>query len=138
MFFDRLSSPASLLRTALWCDAASSAVMGLGLIAGASLLAGPLGLPAAPMRAIGIGFLPFAAFVGWLASRPLPPRAGVWLVIAINIVWVIESLALLASDWIAPTPLGSGFLLLQAAAVVVLASLEWTGLRRCHGAVQAA
>ncbi|RZU02086.1 hypothetical protein [Rivibacter subsaxonicus] len=138
MFLDRFASPASLLRTVLWCDAASSAAMGLGLIAGAGLLAAPLGLPEAPMRAIGIGFLPFAAFAGWLASRPLPPRAGVWLVIAINIVWVIESLALLASDGIAPTPLGSGFVLLQAAAVAVLAGLEWTGLRRCRGAVQAA
>jgi len=42
--------------------------------------------------------------------------------------------ALLASGLIAPSGLGVAWIMAQAVTVVVLAELQWTGLRRTRGA----
>jgi uncharacterized membrane protein len=46
------------------------------------------------------------------------------LVAAGNVLWVIASALLLVSGRVHPTPSGTGFVLLQAAVVVVFAYLE--------------
>jgi hypothetical protein len=118
------------LRRALLADAAASGAMGLLLAAAAEPLAGPLGLPAALLRGAGLPLLPFAAFVAWLGTRPRVPRAGAWAVVALNVVWVVDSLGLLATDWVRPAGLGQAFVVAQALAVLALAGLERVGLRR--------
>lgn len=120
----------SFLRRILFLDAATCFATGLLLTLGASLLAGWLGLPDMLLRYAGISLLPFAAFLLYLAAKPLPPRGGVWLVIALNGLWVLDSVLLLIAGGVAPTTLGYAFVLAQAAAVLVLAELEWLGLRR--------
>jgi len=126
MFASRLS-PAAWLRTVLWADAASCVAMGALLAAGADALAGPFGLPAALLRAAGLGLLPFAALVAWIAARGAP-RGGVWLVIAANVLWVLDSVALLA--FFEASTLGQAFVIGQAGAVAALALLEAQALRR--------
>ena len=120
----------SFLRRVLLVDAATSAVMGLAMIAFAGTFSALLALPTTLLFEAGIILLPFAAFVGWLASRARPPRLAVWIVIALNALWAIDSLLLLVSGWIAPNGFGYAFIGGQALAVAVLAELEYVGLRR--------
>lgn len=125
-----VSSPFSLLRRVLLVDAVSAGSMGLVLLVFAPQLTALLELPAALLRESGTVLLPLAAFVGYLATSEQPPRAGVWLVIALNAVWAIDSILLLFTDWIAPNALGAAFVILQALVVAVLAELEFVGLRK--------
>jgi hypothetical protein len=120
----------AFLRRVLFADAACSGAMGLLLILAAPVLASVLSLPEALLRETGIMLLPFAAFVAWLALRPALPRVPVWIVIALNVLWVIDSIVVLLSGWVAPNALGYAFVIGQAAVVAVLAELEYTGLRR--------
>ncbi|CAM5221744.1 hypothetical protein ARD30_08080 [Bosea thiooxidans] len=122
------SSP--LLRNALALDAAACAGMGLLLATAAGPLAAPLGLPEALLRGAGLLLLPCAALLGFLASRKALPRLAVYAVIGINLVWIVDSLAILLLGWFAPTGLGIAFVLAQAAAVAIVTELEVLGLRR--------
>jgi hypothetical protein len=54
----------------------------------------------------------------------------VWIIIALNAVWVVDSIMLLFSGWVAPNGLGYAVVIAQAAAVLVLADLEYMGLKR--------
>lgn len=118
------------LRNALALDAAACAAMGLLLATTASALSEPLGLPAGFLRGAGLVLLPCAALLAWLASRDRLARLAVYAVIGVNILWVAESLAILVTGWFAPTGLGIGFVLAQAAAVALVTELEFLGLRR--------
>ena len=120
------------LRRVLLLDAATCLGAGLLMLLGAGLLAGLLGLPETLLRFAGLGLLPFAGLLLYLATRPDIPRGGVWLVVALNLVWVLDSILLLLAGGYAVTTLGYAFVLVQAAAVAVLAELEVIGLRRAR------
>ena len=120
----------SFLRLVLAADALSSAVMGLALVAGANILAPWTSIPRELLFEAGIALLPFALFVGFLATRANPPRVGVWAVIVVNALWVLDSVALLFMDWIAPNLVGAIFIAAQAVAVGVFAELQYVGLRK--------
>ena len=120
----------SLLRRVLIVDAVSSGVMGVAMFALADLFASLLQLPVEVIREAGIILLPFAAFVGFVASRSEPARIAVWAIIALNIVWVVDSIVLLFTGWVAPNALGYVFVIAQAAVVLVLADFEYMGLKR--------
>ena len=122
------SSP--LLRSALALDAAACAGMGLLLATAAGPLAAPFGLPEAFLRGAGLALLPCAALLGFLASRKVLPRLVIYAVIGINLVWIVESIAILLMGWFAPTGLGIAFVLAQAAAVAIVTELEVIGFRR--------
>ena len=119
-----------LLRRALQADALASGAMGLLLALAAGPLEELLGLPRALLVGAGIGLLPFALALGWLANRESVRRGWIWAVLAINAVWVVDSVSLLASGWVEPTLLGKVFVIAQALAVALLAELEFFGLRR--------
>ena len=125
----------TFLRRVLALDALTSAVMGAVLLL--APLSSLLGLQPSLLKWAGLSLLPFAAFAGWLATREMPPRAGVWAVILINAFWVIDSFVLLASDWSGLTLLGRGFVVFQAVAVAVFTELEYFGLRRSSRLVSA-
>lgn len=125
----------TFLRRALVADAAISGATGLLMILGAEALQGLLGLPAALSRSAGLVLLPFVALLVWLATRERAPRAGVWTVIEINALWVIGSLLLVLSGWVALTGLGSAFVLVQAVAVAGFAAVQYAGLRRAAAQV---
>ena len=117
------------LRRVLALDSASCAGLGILLAAGAALA--PLfGLSEELLRGAGMLLLPFAAFLAWLASRPAPSSPLVWLVIVGNVAWTAESFVLLAQQSERVTTLGGLFVSAQGLAVLVLAGLEYAGLRR--------
>lgn len=129
--------PAPLLRFALIADAAASGAMALMLAFGAGLLAPRLGLPDALLRNAGLFLIGYAALVGVIASRAVMKKALVWAVIAVNVVWVMDSIALLVGGWASPSWLGLLFVAAQAAAVGVFAELQFVGLRRSEYEVAA-
>ena len=124
------SNNSSFLRRVLALDAISSGAMGLAMLSFGSFIAQLLNLPVDLIRDAGLVLLPFAAFVGYVASREHPPRAGVWLIIALNVVWVVDSIVLLFTGWVEPNALGYSFVIAQAAVVGVFAELEYIGLKR--------
>lgn len=125
------TSPAHrLLRRVLWADAASCAASGLLQLLATSALVPLLGLPAMLLTGTGLFLIAYAALVGWAASREAPPRGLVWLFVAGNGVWAIDCVVLLVSGQFPVTGLGTAYVVLQAVTVVVLAELQWLGLRR--------
>jgi len=120
----------SLLRRVLIVDALTSGACGVAMFALADVFASLLQLPVELVREAGMILLPFAAFVGFVASRQAPARIAVWAIIALNIVWVVDSVLLLFTGWVAPNVLGYVFVIAQAAMVLVLADLEYMGLKR--------
>ena len=122
------------LRRVLALDALSCAGMGIAMTAGAAPLAELFGLPAALMRGAGLLLLPVAAFIGWLSCRSIPPRLLVWLVIAGNLGWTVESFLVIGRYGGSATGLGTAFVIAQALAVLGLAALEYLGLRRIAAA----
>ncbi len=132
-----MSHPATFLRRVLAVDAIGAAVSAVALIAGAQTAGALLGLPAALIEGIGIAFLPFAAFVGWLASRETPPAAGVWAVILLNALWVVDSLLVAAGVWFQPSSVGVAVIVVQALGIATLAELEYVGLKRLRTTVTA-
>lgn len=120
------------VRRALQADAAASAATGLLLAAGAELLTDWLGLPVGLMRFAGLSLLPFAALVLYVGLYQAPPRTAVLAIIAYNAMWTIDSCVLLASGFVAPTALGTAFVVVQAATVGALAALQWLGVKRAE------
>jgi hypothetical protein len=125
-----MQSQLSFLRRVLLLDAVASGAMGVALVLLATVLAPLLDLPQEMLREAGVVLIPFAAFVGYLASRERPSRVGVWIVIVANAIWTIDSIVLLFSDWIAPNAFGYAFVIVQAVVVGVFAELEYIGLRK--------
>jgi hypothetical protein len=123
-------SASTFLRRVLALDAMLSAVMGAVLVLAVAPLSSLLSLPDSLLTWAGLSLLPFAAFIGWLATRELPPRAGVWAVVVCNAFWAVDSLVLLASGWVEPTLLGKAFVIFQALVVALLAAFELFGLRQ--------
>lgn len=55
--------------------------------------------------------------------------------IAVNAVWVIDSLLLLVIGWVSPNLFGYAFVIAQALAIGLLAELQWFGLKHSRAAV---
>jgi hypothetical protein len=122
--------PNAFLRAALVGDAAASGVTGLLLLAGAGPLSTLLGLPGELLRSAGLILVPYALVVLWAGTRPSLRRGLVLAIVALNAVWVVDSLVLLASGWVTPTALGTAFVIAQALIVGVVAEAQFIGLRR--------
>jgi len=99
-------------------------------VLGAGLLAPLLGLPQPLLFWAGLFLLPWSAFLFALSRRAELSRLLLIDVIAINGLWVVASVAILVAGLVTPNVLGIAFLLVQAAAVAVLAELQFMGLRR--------
>jgi hypothetical protein len=126
----RPTRPAELLRLALRLDAGVTGLNGAGYLAGASLLDGVLGLDATLLRWVGAFLLAYAAVVWVVGNRPAISVAAAGAVVAANLVWAVDSIALAALDWGSPSTLGTVWVLLQAGVVGGFAALQWVALRR--------
>jgi hypothetical protein len=117
------------LRRALIADAVITGATGIALFAAAGLLAALLGLPDPLLRYAGLSLIPFAAFVGALAMKDRVSRTAVRVVIAANVLWVVDSVLLLVTGWVEPSVLGYAFVIGQAIIVAAFAELQHAGLR---------
>lgn len=117
----------TFLRRVLFADAVLSSVMALLLILGAAAIATITALPESLLRGVGWVLVPWVALVVFAATRE-PLRASlVWVVAALNAVWVIDSIALLVMNWVAPNAQGIAFVVTQALVVGALAALQAAG-----------
>ncbi|MCP8937454.1 hypothetical protein NK718_02915 [Alsobacter sp. SYSU M60028] len=116
------------LETVLVIDAATCAAMGVVLVGFAPSLASLLGIPGVVLTAAGAILFPCAFLM--LAAARLPSLTSPlgWLVVLGNLGWAAASVGLLLA--VPVTPVGEAVVLLQAAAVLILAQLEWKSLRR--------
>ena len=125
------------LRNVLRVDASLSGLTALALMADAEPLSAMTGLPSGALRGIGVALVPWTALLAWLASRAVVPTSGIGAVIALNFVWALD--CALAAFGVVGSPGGTGvaLLIVQAVGTVVLAELEWMGLRRAARAAHA-
>ncbi|CAE6962837.1 MULTISPECIES: hypothetical protein [Pseudomonas] len=126
--------PNPMLRDALLLDGLLSGVTGLLLVLAAGWLGAFLELPRLLLLVAGSALLPFAALLVWLSNRQQISRQVVWAVIAVNALWVIDSLLVLLIGWLSPNLFGYAFVIAQALAVALLAELQWFGLRHSQAA----
>ncbi|WP_428644388.1 hypothetical protein [Roseibium sp.] len=119
-------SPTQLsLRSLLGVDAATCAAMGGLLVLVSGDIAGVTQISAPLLFWAGLLLFPVAVFMALSARAAQVPGWAVNLVVLGNLAWVLASLVLPFAGVIAPNTLGWAFLLIQAAAVVVLSWLEW-------------
>lgn len=120
----------NFLRRALLADAVISGASALLLLFGSAPLSRLLSVPPDLLRYAGVSLIPFTAFVAFLCTRASVSRGPVWTVIALNLAWVVASVLVLMTDTIDPNRIGIAFILVQAAAVLVFAEVQYVGLRR--------
>jgi len=125
-----ISNHPRFLRTVLLIDAATCVATGLLMTFAAGFLADLTQLPPDLLRSAGLSLFPIAAFIAFVGTRAVLPRAGVWLVILGNVAWVGASLGVLFGGAVSPNAFGYAFVAFQALAVAVLAELEFTGVRK--------
>ena len=125
------------LRRVLFADAAVSAAAGAVMILGAGMLAPWLQLPEMLLRTAGGLLVPWTALLLVLARQPGVPRWALGMVIATNLVWALECVAMALGVGVAPSRLGQAFLGVQAAAVLCFADLEFMAMRRAPRAAVA-
>jgi hypothetical protein len=128
-FMSVFASPRFFSRV-MWADAASCAATAGLQLAFTDALASLTGLPASLLVGTGVFMLGYAAAAAAMAARSTPPRALIGLVVIGNFGWAAACVALLASGVVNATGIGMAWVLLQAVTVVILAELQWTGLRR--------
>ncbi len=124
-----LTSPAGLRRV-LAFDALSGAGTGALQLGLTGLLSTWLGLPEALLQGSGLAIFGFVALAGWLALQTEPPRAALAIIVVCNFAWVLGCVALAFGGAPGVTGLGVAYLLFQAVVVLILAELQWLGLRR--------
>lgn len=122
----------NFLKFVLFADAATCIGTGSLLAAGGGFLESYLGLPVQIMLYSGLSLFPFAAFLIYLATRKSISKTAMWIVIALNALWTIDSLLLLLSGWVEPTTFGYAFVIFQAIGVAIFADLEYIGLRKAE------
>lgn len=123
-------NPSLFLRRALQADAIFSGASALMLVLGAGLFASLTNLPETFLHNTGLVLVIYAALVGYLGTRGIVSKAAVWAVIAVNVIWAIDSIILLVSGWVSPNLLGQALIVMQAIAVGVFAELQFIGLRK--------
>jgi hypothetical protein len=125
-----ITHSAKFLRTVLLIDAATCLATGLLMTLGADIVAGLTSVPAPLLLYAGLSLFPVAIFIGLVGTRETLAPPSVWVVIVGNALWVAGSGLLLFGGMIAPNAWGYVFIGAQAAAVAVLAELEYFGLRQ--------
>ncbi len=117
------------VRLAVRLDAAVTGAFGALLALASPLHDGWLSVDTALLIALGVVLLGYGLVLELVVARR-PTRALVWEVIALNLVWVVASGVAVLTDALTLTTLGTVFVLLQAAAVALIAELQFLALRR--------
>jgi len=120
----------TMLRKALYANAAFTAVCSLVAIVGASSIGDSFGVEPWVMVLVGAGLLGWAALVSFFARREETRRNEAWLVIAGDELWVIGVIVLLAAFPDALTNTGKLWLAILTLVVATLASVQLLGLKQ--------
>jgi hypothetical protein len=118
-----------LLWRSLLLDAVASGALGVLLVAAGPALDDLLGIPVAVLVAIGLVLVAYTALPWMIGARRHLPTPASWAVVAGNLLWVAASVLVVVAGWWSPTAAGTAFVVAQAAAVALFASLQFLGLR---------
>ncbi|GGM17102.1 MULTISPECIES: hypothetical protein [Micromonospora] len=120
------------LRLALKLDAVVTAVNGLAYLVAAPVLSDLFDISATRLRGVGVFLLIFGVLVWLVGTRPAVSRGAVGLVVAVNVIWVVESLVAAATGLGLgdPSVIARVWIVLQALVVGLFAVLQLMGLRR--------
>ncbi|MEK8051536.1 hypothetical protein AACH10_14905 [Ideonella sp. DXS22W] len=122
--------PSPLLRGAFVLDAVVSAAAGVLQLAPGARMVAWLGLPAPLLTETGVFLLAYAGALLLLARSRTLWAPLVQAVVLGNAGWALGCVLALLLGWLAPTALGTAWLLLQAVAVLAFAAAEGLGLAR--------
>ncbi|WP_182283626.1 hypothetical protein [Comamonas testosteroni] len=124
------------LRHVMWADAASCAVTGALQLVVTQTLVDLTGLPAALLTGTGLFLLAYASAAAWMARRQPLPRTLIGLVALGNLGWAIGCAILVFASGLALSVWGLAWVAAQAVVVLVLADLQWAGLRASRHAAR--
>ena len=117
-----------LLRCALSANAAFSLLSGLVLALVPHVFASMIGVEPVWLRAVGVGLVPFGAWVGWQASRAQLDSVQALVTVVLDALWVLGSVVLVGVFGAQFPVVGVALVLGVAAAVGLFAVLQWVGL----------
>ncbi len=125
------NNPSRLLRLALRSNAVFSALSAIVFTAASGAIASFLGfLPTQQVFLLGVQLAVFAVWLTWLSTRAAVPRWQVWLIIALDVLWVAGSFQLVLASPSGLTVGGKWVVGMIADIVALLALLQFLGLRR--------
>ncbi|MBC5767440.1 hypothetical protein [Ramlibacter albus] len=125
-----LAASPRFLRHVMLADAASCAGTGALQVLLASPMSDLFNLHPTMLFGTGLFLLAYAAVAAFVGTREPIPRQLVALFAAGNVGWAVICIALLVNGAIAPTTLGTAWVFAQVVVVLVLAELQWLGLKR--------
>lgn len=117
------------LRLWLNLDALASGALGVLFVAASTVLDELLGIPAAALLSLGGLLVVWAAVLRAVATRTVRNHAAVRAIVALNALWVVASIAVIAFGWFDLTRLGVAIVLVQAGAVAGFIAMQVRGLR---------
>lgn len=119
-----------LLRRTLQVNGTVSGICALLFLLAAPPLSAWTGIPSTLLVVVGLGFLPFVAFVFYTARQSeMNPTYG-RIILVLDIAWVLMSVLVLWARWLPLTTAGKWAVALAAELVAIFAILEYVGLRR--------
>ena len=121
-----------LLRWALELDGIGSALNGLAYLVAASALGELFGLPTALLVPAGAFLVAYGAALIVMSTRREVSAVAVKVVVAANLIWMVDSLVVAFSGWFSPTGAGVAWILAQSALVAGFAITQAAGLRRAR------
>jgi hypothetical protein len=119
--------PSRFLRNALIADALACTALVVLQLSLPDLLASLLQLPSILLTCSGVFLATYVGLLIVLASSKSVWKVMVTLVVVGNVAWALGCVGLAALA--APSGLGIGYLIAQAVFVLVIAKLEWQGLK---------
>lgn len=119
-----------LLPLVLRLDAITSGACGVVSLVALPFMDDLLGTPTAFVIPVGVFLVLFASALWVSAGREGALRTAARWAVAVNVLWVADSVLVATAGWFDLTALGVGFLLFQAAAVALFAGMQMVGLRR--------
>lgn len=121
--------PSRFLRNVLMLDGVVSGVSGVALVAAPGAIASFIGLSSpGAVAVVGASLLVYGAFLVRNARREAPRRQEAAVAVALNVAWVLGSIAIVAAGGL--NRQGNWALILVGDVVLAFAALEVMGLRR--------
>ena len=121
-------------------NAAFSFAAGVGFLIAGPLVAAALNpaLPPLAVQAMGAALIGFAAVLVLIARMERLPRRVVWVIVAMDLSWVLASVAALAAFGGSMSPFGATFVWVVALAVAGFALFQSGGLLKSRGSAAVA
>lgn len=119
-----------VLRRVLLVDAVVTGANGLAYLAAAGVVGDLLDVSPTVLRPVGAFLVAFAAVVAWVATRPGIPTGAVRELVAGNVLWVVASLVVAATNVLDANGWGTAWIVAQAAVVAGFVAAQTWSLRR--------